>query len=512
MIPRISAVFAFVLTIVAGSLGSLAQDKNIEHSQRSTWRITLNLDAPNLAPPALQWAVLDKDPVPGFRARIKMSQGFYQTQLDQAKNEAQKELLRSVQMTVNWDLGFREVTGDQLYLLTGAPGGNSLSSSGLAGKKWIVTKIVRIKEKPVCWCLPVEVKTGEPIKVTLTEDNVFDLGAAMEDALAAEKKTDDKTESKPDGVKESSLIKAMEKALHVDTAASSLDEPAAHALYNQMVEAMRKADSLSYVSHYTWEAKGRVLGDCTYRVWLKKPNYFRVEAESALQNKGDILAWLKNYFRHETQSAPEKRGGILIGDGRTLWIYWLGARPQWGEESEADQKTRLSSYMKKPAPPGGHSIGHEVGYLGAGMSMPIIDPSTFHGYTDSLQPYLDGVKGMGVEKVGDEDCDKIEVSIMKHQRSWFLWLSKTDHLPRKLNEIVRVSYDLIINEEWSAITLNGEIPDTQFAWKPPEGWTQWKMPKALGLSRQSRLALHLEGWMTGLPRGDVSSPRTLFAI
>ena len=29
------------------------------------------------------------------------------------------------------------------------------------------------------------------------------------------------------------------------------------------------------------------------------------------------------------------------------------------------------------------------------MSMPIIDPSTFHGYTDSLQAYLDGVKGLG---------------------------------------------------------------------------------------------------------------------
>ena len=71
------------------------------------------------------------------------------------------------------------------------------------------------------------------------------------------------------------------------------------------------------------------------------------------------------------------------------------------------------------------------------MSMPIIDPSTFHGYTDSLQPYLEYVKGLGEEKVGDEDCDKIELSIMKHQRSWYLWLSKNDHLPRKLKQIVR---------------------------------------------------------------------------
>ena len=122
-----------------------------------------------------------------------------------------------------------------------------------------------------------------------------------------------------------------------------------------------------------------------------------------------------------------------------------------------------------------HSIGHEVCYLGV-TGMPIIDPSTFHGYTDSLQQYLDGVKSLRHEKVGDEDCDKIEVSIMKHQRSWYLWLSKRDHLPRKLKEIVRVSYDIIITEDWSSVTVNADMPDTLFAWKPPEGWTQWKKP------------------------------------
>ena len=61
--------------------------------------------------------------------------------------------------------------------------------------------------------------------------------------------------------------------------------------------------------------------------------------------------------------------------------------------------------------------------------MPILDPSTFHGYTDCLQQYLDGVKSLGAEKVGTEDCDKIELSIMKHQRSWFLWLSKLFGMP-----------------------------------------------------------------------------------
>jgi hypothetical protein len=131
--------------------------------------------------------------------------------------------------------------------------------------------------------------------------------------------------------------------------------------------------------------------------------------------------------------------------------------------------------MKHPAPLAAHSIGHEVGYIGI-TGMPILDLSMFHGYTDSLQEYIDGVKSLPDEKVEDEECEGIEVSIMKHQRSWYLWLSKRDHIPRKLREIVRVSYDLIITEQWSEVTLNADMPETLFAWKPPEGWAQWKEP------------------------------------
>ena len=90
----------------------------------------------------------------------------------------------------------------------------------------------------------------------------------------------------------------------------------------------------------------------------------------------------------------------------------------------------MTSYMTKPAPPGGHSILHEAGPTEAGLM--ILEPSTFHGYTDCLQEYVDGrAESAGTERIGSEECDKIEVSIMKHQRSWYLSLSRQDHLPRK---------------------------------------------------------------------------------
>jgi outer membrane lipoprotein-sorting protein len=234
------------------------------------------------------------------------------------------------------------------------------------------------------------------------------------------------------------------------------DEAEARALYDKMIETMRKAQTLSYNSDFRLEAKGREIGRCTYTIWMKKPNYFRVE----------------------TVTAQGEEGGTLVGDGDHLWIYWPKDRPFFStEDTETYEKSRSNVYMKEATPIGKHSIGHKTGLLGAGMSMPVVDPSTFHGYTDSLQSYIDWVRDMGTEQVVGEECDVIEVSIMKHQRSRYIWLSKRDHLPRKLREVVRVSYDIIVEELWSNVAIDAEIPTEKFAWKPPDSWRRWYMPK-----------------------------------
>jgi outer membrane lipoprotein-sorting protein len=239
------------------------------------------------------------------------------------------------------------------------------------------------------------------------------------------------------------------------------DEPEAHALYTRMVDTMRKATTLSWVSDYRWAAQGRTLGHATYKIWLKKPNYARMEAMPAGTNEPT---------------------GILVGDGDYFWIYWPREKPRYnweqtGKYAEEYEKNRTTFYMKKRTPLGRHSIGHEAGYLGAGIAMPILDPSTFHGYTDSLQPYLDGVQKVGIERVGAENCDVVEVSFMKHQRSWRLWLSQRDHLPRKLTQVVRVSSELVFEESWSNVRLDAEIPGDRFVWSPPAGWKEWRAPE-----------------------------------
>ena len=95
--------------------------------------------------------------------------------------------MNDIQMEVSWDFGFKDVTGDRLWLLASDPdhpaGPHTMSSSSPAGKKWIVTKTVHIKGKPVCWCVPIEVKAGEQIDVVLNESNTFDLRKAYNDAM-----------------------------------------------------------------------------------------------------------------------------------------------------------------------------------------------------------------------------------------------------------------------------------------------------------------------------------------
>ena len=233
------------------------------------------------------------------------------------------------------------------------------------------------------------------------------------------------------------------------------NEPAARALYDQMIAALRAPQTLSFESQYQVAAGGVPIGRARYKIWLKKPNQFRMEG-----------------FQRD-----EKLGGVLIGDGQRSWLYWPNGRPMYNTEDRAEyQKTKSNSYMTKLTPQGRHSIGHEAGMLGVGIIMTILDLSTFHGYTDSLQPLIDAVAGRGTEKVGEEQCDVVEVSIMAGQRTWKIWLSQRDHLPRKLLETVRVSHEIVAEEAWTDISIDGEIADDLFAWTPPDGWKEWRLP------------------------------------
>jgi hypothetical protein len=190
-------------------------------------------------------------------------------------------------------------------------------------------------------------------------------------------------------------------------------------------------------------------------VWLRKPNYFCVEAIDA---RG-------------------ARTGTLVGDGDHMWTYWPGECPEIDpDDKDIPPEARTNLYMTKATPVGRHSIGHAVLDLGRGLHMPIIDPSTFHGYVDSLQPYIDGVASRGTDRIAGQECDVIEVSLMNAQRTWFFWISREDHLPRRIKQIIRWIRNSVAVEEWSDVVVGSDIAREKFVWSPPEGWRQWTPP------------------------------------
>ncbi len=232
------------------------------------------------------------------------------------------------------------------------------------------------------------------------------------------------------------------------------DEPEARALYGKMTEAIRKTKTLSYESSLREETDGDKWEPWTYRVWMKKPNFFRVE----------------------TINKDGKNHGILVGDGRYAWSYWPNGRPWFsGEDDDSYKKSRFNVYMEEPAPPGKYSIGYSV-VLKKSNCFPIVNPSVFQGINDTLEPVIDWMQNRGVEKIGHEDCNVIEVSYADHQRSQYFWISRRDNVPRKLKSVVRSNKDIITREVWSKVVLNAEIPMKKFRWTPPKGWKQWHPP------------------------------------
>jgi outer membrane lipoprotein-sorting protein len=232
------------------------------------------------------------------------------------------------------------------------------------------------------------------------------------------------------------------------------DEPEARALYENMIETMRKAETLSYKSALGTDYKGKEIEAYTFTIWMKKPNYFCVE----------------------TIDKANKNSGTLIGDGRYAWSYWPNGRPRFsGEDYDVYEKSRFNVYMKEPAPPGKYSITH-ADILQKSIGPMVIDPSIFQGINNAFEPFIDWIQNRGVEKVGDEDCNIIEISYMNHERSHYFWISRRDNLPRRLKMIIPGSKEIVTHELWSEVTINDEIATEKFAWTSPEGWRQWQPP------------------------------------
>jgi len=225
-------------------------------------------------------------------------------------------------------------------------------------------------------------------------------------------------------------------------------------LYKTMLRTILNAKTLSYESSFVFDIS-EPNNICNYHIWLKKPNYFYLEAVDSEGNKA-----------------------TYIGDGDHAWIYWPGGRLKRHHESMEQYKASKDNiYLKYPAPMGKYSISHKMVYLGIGWDLTVIDPASFMGYTDTLESTIDRYRYHGQAKVGDEDCYIVKVVYMGDQRNRIFWISTHDLLPRKLRDVVKLEDgDIITEENWYNIVLNEEMPLAKFLWNPPSNWSPLQLP------------------------------------
>lgn len=228
------------------------------------------------------------------------------------------------------------------------------------------------------------------------------------------------------------------------------EEPAARALYEAMLDAARDAETLSYRSF----CSGPDSGPSAYTVQLKKPNLVHVEMTNGLSTKVTTV----------------------LADGGRVRIFWSGDRPFLKvDDFERNEPTQSNVYVDMSGSPA--DVAGQMARLGVAWSDLVWSPSVFFNGADEFEPHIDGIRLRGTNEASGEECDVIEVSYFKAQRMRHYWLSRKDHLPRRVKEIVRLAgHNRVIAEEWSRVEVNSAISDEGFAWSPPEGFRAWEPP------------------------------------
>lgn len=229
------------------------------------------------------------------------------------------------------------------------------------------------------------------------------------------------------------------------------DEPAARALYEAMLEAAHQARTLSYRSF----CSGPDSGPSAYTVQLKKPNLVHVEMTNGMSTKVTTV----------------------LADGDRLRISWSGDRPFLKvDDFECYERTQSNVYVDVSGSPA--DVAGQMARLGVAWSDLVWSPSVFFNGADEFGPHIDGIRSRGTDTVWDEECDVIEVSYFKAQRTRHYWLSRKDRLPRRVKEIVRLADSTrVIAEDWARVEVDSAISDERFAWSAPEGFRGWEPPE-----------------------------------
>ncbi len=168
-------------------------NRTIQDWKNRTWQIRPILSVSDLDPEAAQLALLDSDPIDGYRKALVQNRERFQREIETEDDPSKRSLLKRAQMTSAWDRLFQATAGDQIYLLV--PSRTRIdesltrtfliSSNDPAGRKWLATKVVFRGNRPTCWCVQVQTAIGKEVQVELRSDNALDLQQLYDQVVTA---------------------------------------------------------------------------------------------------------------------------------------------------------------------------------------------------------------------------------------------------------------------------------------------------------------------------------------
>ena len=161
--------------------------------QDPTWQVNPRIELDGLRPPSVLWTLMPSDPLPGYRERATRNPmpDFSALRTPSSPDQFSS---RQAYLAAAWDIAFRDVTGDRVWLLvddrkvTQLPPVNdgerrvvlaatftAVSSNEPSGSRWFVTKAVLHKGRALAWAVRVNAETGKMARVGVAEDNALDL-------------------------------------------------------------------------------------------------------------------------------------------------------------------------------------------------------------------------------------------------------------------------------------------------------------------------------------------------
>lgn len=163
------AVILLISTISCYSM----DERMIREWQASTWRLNILLKSDTVHGCAVQFAIIESEP----RAIFNRNYSMFLEKMKKYKNSGNTD--SAVNLVIAWDAVFRDVKGDEVYLLLKNEK-SGYSSNGPEKEYYLVTRTSMIKDQPAAWVIRLHAKKGSEQNIVLDDRNAVFLKDLVE--------------------------------------------------------------------------------------------------------------------------------------------------------------------------------------------------------------------------------------------------------------------------------------------------------------------------------------------